>query len=104
MTRVYHQIDAQVSRDAPLTSVNHGQPNSMVKVPSPHRGVGEGMLYFRLYYFDRFSGHIDHFREFEAESDSAAIGQAERWGDGRPMELWNRERRLKHWDSVASTD
>lgn len=62
------------------------------------------MLYYRLYYFDRFSGHIDHFREFEAESDSAAIALAERWSDGRPMELWNRERRLRHWESASSLD
>ena len=61
------------------------------------------MLYYRLYYFDGFSGHIDHFREFEADSDSAAIAIGERWGDGRSMELWNRERRLKRWDNVASS-
>ena len=24
------------------------------------------MRYYRLYFMDRFSGHIDHFREFEA--------------------------------------
>ena len=58
------------------------------------------MLYYRLYYFDRFSGHIDHFREFEAPADSAALAIAEGWITGRPMELWNRERRLKRWDSV----
>jgi hypothetical protein len=23
---------------------------------------------------------------------------AEGWSDGRPMELWNRDRRLKRWD------
>jgi hypothetical protein len=32
---------------------------------SRHRGV-RGMRYYRLYFMDRFSGHIDHFREFEA--------------------------------------
>jgi hypothetical protein len=58
------------------------------------------MLYYRLYYFDRFSGHIDHFREFEAGGDGAAMAIAERWADGRPMELWNRERRLKRWDTI----
>lgn len=62
------------------------------------------MLYFRLYYFDRFSGHIDHFREFEAESDDSAIGLAEAWVDGRPMELWNRDRRLKRWSDTRSQD
>ena len=61
------------------------------------------MLYYRLYFFDRFSGHIEHFREFEAEDDGAAIDIAERWADGSRMELWNQERRLRHWD-VAATD
>ena len=55
------------------------------------------MLYYRLYFFDRFSGHIDHFREFEAESDAVATAVAERWSDGGPMELGNRDRRLKRW-------
>ena len=58
------------------------------------------MLYYRLYFFDRFSGHIDHFREFEAESDGAAMDVAEAWNDGRPMELWNRHRRLKRWNDA----
>ena len=59
------------------------------------------MLYYRLYFFDRFSGHIDHFREFEAESDSAAMSAAERWSNGAPMELWNLNRRLKRWEPVS---
>jgi hypothetical protein len=62
------------------------------------------MLYYRLYFFDRFSGHIDHFREFEAESDDAAVALADGWSDGRAMELWNRDRRLKRWQSEASLD
>lgn len=62
------------------------------------------MLYYRLYFFDRFSGHIVHFREFEAESDDAAIGLADGWVDGRPMELWNRDRRLKKWSSERLSD
>jgi hypothetical protein len=59
------------------------------------------MLYYRLYYFDRFSGHIDHFREFEADDDAAAVVVAERWSDGHSMELWNRRRRLKRWEGIA---
>ncbi len=58
------------------------------------------MLYYRLYFFDRFSGHIDHFREFEAESDAAAIALAERWSTGLPMELWNLNRRLTRWEAA----
>lgn len=58
------------------------------------------MLYYRLYFFERYSGHIDHFREFEAEDDGAAVKIAERWADGSLMELWNRERRLRRWDDA----
>jgi hypothetical protein len=55
------------------------------------------MLYYRLYFMDRFSGHIDHFREFEAEGDEAALALAEDMQNDVPMELWNRERKLKRW-------
>jgi hypothetical protein len=60
--------------------------------------------YYRLYFMDGFSGHIDHFREFEAVDDAAALSVAEQWREDRPMELWNRERKLKHWDAPASPD
>jgi hypothetical protein len=57
------------------------------------------MRYYRLYFMDPVSGHIDHFREFEAVDDAAALKVAERARDGVPMELWNRERKLQHWDA-----
>jgi hypothetical protein len=60
------------------------------------------MLYYRLYFFDGFSGHIDQFREFDADDDAAAMALAEQWSAGGPMELWNRERRLKRWESKRS--
>ena len=44
------------------------------------------MSYYRLYFMDRFSGHIDHFREFEAEDDAVALGIADGWREDRPME------------------
>ena len=63
------------------------------------------MIYYRLYFMDRYSGHIDHFREFEAESDESAVAIAEHWRNGTPMELWNRHRKLKRWeDEQISTD
>lgn len=62
------------------------------------------MRYYRLYFMDRFSGHIDHFREFEAEGDDDAIALAESWREDRPMELWNRERKLRRWDPVVEPD
>jgi hypothetical protein len=55
------------------------------------------MRYYRLYFMDRFSGHIDHFREFEAADDDAALAIAERWREDRSMELWNLERKLRQW-------
>jgi hypothetical protein len=57
------------------------------------------MRYYRLYFMDGASGHIEHFREFEAEDDAAALTIAEGWREQQPMELWNRERKLRHWQT-----
>ena len=59
------------------------------------------MVYYRVYFMDRFSGHIEHFHEFEAEDDSAAtaIAVAEGMATGRAMELWSRQRKLKRWEN-----
>ena len=62
------------------------------------------MRYYRLYFMDRFSGHIEYFREFEAEDDNAALAIAESWHEDRAMELWNRERKLKRWDHLTLPD
>lgn len=62
------------------------------------------MRYYRLYFMDRFSGHIDHFREFEAADDDAALAISEGWREDRPMELWNRHHKLKHWDVPELSD
>ena len=52
---------------------------------------------YRLYFMERFSGHIDHAREFEADDDLAAINIAEEWRMNGPMELWSRDRKVKRW-------
>ena len=62
------------------------------------------MRYYRLYFMDRFTGHIDHFREFEAEDDATAIAIAEGWREACPMELWQSQLKLKHWEDASSTD
>ena len=59
------------------------------------------MPYYRLYFMDRFNGHIDHFREFEAENDETALTISEGWQEDRPMELWSGQRKLKHWDEAS---
>jgi hypothetical protein len=57
------------------------------------------MAYYRLYFLDGFSGHIDQVRDFEAENDSAAIACAEEMRGRAPMELWARSRKVKHWET-----
>jgi hypothetical protein len=53
---------------------------------------------YRLYFMDRFSGRIEHRREFVAADDAAAIGIATGWSTGQPMELWAGSHKLKRWD------
>ena len=52
------------------------------------------MAYYRLYFLDRSSGHIDHFREFETLTDADAVGQAEIWREASAMELWCGRRKV----------
>ena len=60
------------------------------------------MAYFRLYFLDR-SNHIEHFREFEALTDAAAIAQSEEWRGAEAMELWSGRRRVKSWEAFGSS-
>ena len=59
------------------------------------------MAYYRLYFFDRFSGHIDNFREFEAPGDASAVAQCAGWRELDPMELWRGRRKVKRWEALA---
>lgn len=56
------------------------------------------MTDYRLYLLDRFSGHIEEVREFDAPDDDAAFDRALHEKDHRAMELWRRSHKLKHWD------
>ena len=56
---------------------------------------------YRLYFMDRFSGHIEHRREFLADNDASAIIIADGWATGQPMELWIGTHKLKRWDARA---
>lgn len=62
------------------------------------------MAYYRLYFLDRFSGHIEHFSDFQAESDDAAVAYAEESLGIRPMELWCQHRKVRHWDGAGGFD
>jgi hypothetical protein len=54
---------------------------------------------YRLYFIDRFSGHIETSREFHAEDDAAAIAAASHLRNGQPMELWSRDRKVRRWEA-----
>jgi hypothetical protein len=57
------------------------------------------MAGYRLFFMDRFSGHIDNRREFIADSDAEALTIAQRWHDGGPMELWRGGLKLQRWEA-----
>lgn len=48
---------------------------------------------FRLYFFR--GGRIVEARDLDCEDDEAAIRAVEGHRDGRPMELWRRERFIR---------
>jgi hypothetical protein len=56
---------------------------------------------YRLYFMDRFSGHIDHRRDFVAAGDNSAIETASGWNTGQPMELWQAGRKVKRWEATT---
>lgn len=53
-------------------------------------------MFYRLFFFDG-AGRLVKAHEFEATDDSAAIAVSESWREGRRMELWHRDRRIKQW-------
>ena len=61
--------------------------------------AGALMNGYRLYFMDRFSGHIDHRRDFLAPGDDHAIDIAQAWYTGQPMELWLAGRKLRRWEA-----
>ena len=57
------------------------------------------MAYYRLYFFNPGTGRIDHFREYEAPGNMAAVVRAGDWRDLGAMELWSGRRKVKRWDA-----
>jgi hypothetical protein len=60
------------------------------------------MAYYRLYFLDRHN-HIEHFREFEANTDKTAIEQGSEWRDLNAMELWSGRRRVMSWSALGAS-
>jgi hypothetical protein len=65
-------------------------------IPPSWASETNGGKQYRLYFFDG-AGHITTSHEFFADNDEAAIKVAEGWREGRGMELWSRDRKVKGW-------
>ena len=57
------------------------------------------MASYRLKFLVAFSGKATLSRDFEAETDAAAIAYADDARGMTAMELWNEERKVKRWEA-----
>lgn len=71
------------------------------KFAAPQRS-SEGGQQYRLFFLDAL-GHFEKSHEFEAEDDEAAISISEAWREGRRMELWQRDRRVRQWKGASDS-
>jgi hypothetical protein len=55
------------------------------------------LVYYRLYFLNAVSGHIERFEEYDASDDAAAIEIAERRWGAVPLELWSGGRKVRHF-------
>ncbi len=55
------------------------------------------MAFYRLYFMNQSTDHIEAVREFEAADDSDAIMIAEGWRKDSRGELWCAERKIRSW-------
>jgi hypothetical protein len=63
--------------------------------------LGTGVMPdYRLYFLDRFSGHIEGAENFHAADDVAAIHRIQLRGSPEPMELWSGARKVSRFDGV----
>jgi len=63
--------------------------------------IDESGQQYRVYFLDGL-GHITMSHEFHAQDDRAAIKIAESWREGRAMELWSFDRKVKEWQLPLS--
>jgi len=68
--------------------------------PSGSSGT-TGKQQYRLYFLDGV-GHITTSHEFFAYDDEAATTIADGWREGRAMELWSHDRKVRAWSSDSN--
>ena len=59
--------------------------------------------HYRLYFMDRFSGHILRFADFEAPDDDAAAALAGEYVAENPLELWSGHRKVRRLEPLTAT-
>jgi hypothetical protein len=58
----------------------------------------DGKEQYRLYFLNDL-GHITKSHEFFATDDTDAVRISEGWREGRSMELWTHDRKVRAWSS-----
>ena len=58
------------------------------------------MAYYRLYFMNARSSHIERYTSFDAADDAEAVRLAEGYHKGDPMELWNGGRRVRRFEAL----
>lgn len=71
------------------------------KFAAPQRSSKGGQQYW-LFFLDGL-GHFEKLHEFEAEDDEAAMRISEGWREGRRIELWQRDRRVRQWKGASDS-
>ena len=61
------------------------------------------MSYYRLYFMNGFSGHIERFEEFDAPDDTAAIAWAGTMKGPLSLELWCAQRKVTRIEAADLT-
>ena len=60
------------------------------------------MAHYRLYFLSGSDGHIVRFEPIEARDDREAAWLAEAHVGARPLELWDKGRRVGSWAAVEA--
>ena len=61
------------------------------------------MSYYRLYFMNGFSGHIERFEELDASDDAAAIELARTMQGALSLELWCSHRKVTRIEAIDLT-
>ena len=58
------------------------------------------MTFYRLYFMNPHSGHIDDFAAFDSPDDDSAAALASEQVGHRPLELWDDGRKVRRFDGA----